>query len=85
MTTRRMRRFRLSRDTILFATGLLGIAYETLVAGADRPTLLVLFGAMVGLPAFLRSDEKAHDKAIDGEVENTAKPPTKPDPEGDAR
>jgi hypothetical protein len=51
------RRIRISRDTILFTVGMLGIAYETLVDKADRPTLLILFAAMVGLPAFLRADE----------------------------
>jgi hypothetical protein len=35
----------------------MGIAYETLRNGAERPTLLLLFAAMVGLPAFLRGDE----------------------------
>lgn len=48
---------RMARDTILFVVGLAGIAYVTLTNGGDRPTLLILFGAMVGLPAFLRSDE----------------------------
>jgi hypothetical protein len=48
---------RLSRDTILFVSGLAGIIYETLINGGDKPTLLILFGAMVGLPAFLRADE----------------------------
>jgi hypothetical protein len=53
---------RLPRDTILFFGGLSGIGYETLVGRAERPTLLILFGAMVGLPAFLRSDESKQDK-----------------------
>lgn len=57
MTTRR-RGLKLSRDGVLFGVGILGIIYETLVVGGDRPTLLVLFGAMVGLPAFLRTDER---------------------------
>lgn len=54
------RRFaiRLTRDGVLFAAGLLGILHETILATAERPTLLLLFGAMVGLPAFLRMDEK---------------------------
>lgn len=63
MSRRKARRLRVSRDTILFAAGLSGIAYETILEGGDRPTLLILFGAMVGLPAFLRTDEKARDKA----------------------
>lgn len=49
---------RISRDTVLFIAGLAGIAHEALTRGAERPTLLILFGAMVGLPAFLRQDEK---------------------------
>lgn len=52
------RRLRFSRDTILFLAGLAGVAYETLVTQAERPTLLLLFAGMMGLPAFLKSDEK---------------------------
>ncbi len=47
---------KLGRDTILFIAGLAGIANETLLQHAERPTLLILFGGMVGLPAFLRAD-----------------------------
>ncbi len=43
------------RDALLFFGGLMGVAYETLGEGAERPTLLLLFAAMMGLPAFLRS------------------------------
>jgi len=45
------------RDAMLFLGGLAGVAYETVVVQADRPTLLLLFAAMMGLPAFLRTDE----------------------------
>jgi hypothetical protein len=45
------------RDAILFAVGMSGIVFETVRFGAERPTLLILFGAMIGLPAFLRTDE----------------------------
>ncbi len=45
------------RDAMLFFGGLMGVAYETLGEGAERPTLLLLFAAMMGLPAFLRSGE----------------------------
>lgn len=41
------------RDTVLFVIGLLGVAHETLLAHAERPTLLLLFAAMIGLPAFI--------------------------------
>jgi hypothetical protein len=46
------------RDIILFFSGLIGVAYEALAQGAERPTLLLLYAAMMGLPAFLRQDEK---------------------------
>jgi len=54
--------FRLTRDGILFLAGLAGVGHETLVANADRPTLLLLFAAMIGLPAFLRHDETKNEK-----------------------
>lgn len=45
------------RDCALFLGGLAGVAFETLVTEGERPTLLILFAAMMGLPAFIRSDE----------------------------
>jgi hypothetical protein len=45
------------RDISLFVGGLLGILHETVLTSSERPSLLVLFGAMIGLPAFLRADE----------------------------
>ncbi len=56
------------RNTILFVFGLLGIGYETLAEGGERPTLLLLFAGMVGLPAFLKGDEKAQQKKGDTDV-----------------
>lgn len=58
---RKQRALHISRDTILFASGLAGIGYETIGNKAEKPTLLILFAAMVGLPAFLRTDEKHQD------------------------
>ena len=46
------------RDFLLFIGGFLGVAYETLVEQVDRPALLALFGGMMGLPVFLRRDER---------------------------
>lgn len=57
----RKRRLRLTRDGVIFVVGLLGIIHQTLVVHTDRPTLLLLFGAMIGLPAFLRLDDKKND------------------------
>lgn len=48
------------RDVVLFVAGLGGIGYEAL-SGLERPTLLLLYAAMVGLPAFLRADERNGD------------------------
>lgn len=49
---------RVTRNSILFVVGLAGVAHETLVNDSDRPTLLLLFAAMIGLPAFLTRDER---------------------------
>jgi len=43
---------------VIFVLGLAGIVHETLVSKIERPSLLVLFSVMVGLPAFLKADEK---------------------------
>lgn len=43
------------RSAVLFVGGLAGIAYQTLATGTERPTLLILYGAMMGLPLFLQS------------------------------
>ena len=58
----RQRRQRITRDLVLFVAGLAGIAWETLFEEVDRPALLALFGGMLGLPLYLRRDEKHHDK-----------------------
>ena len=52
---------RITRDTTLFIVGLLGVAHETLISDVDRPTLLLLFAAMIGLPAFLSTDSRRKD------------------------
>lgn len=48
------------RSTALLVGGLVGAAYVTVVDQTERPTLLILFGTMMGLPLFLRNDEKNH-------------------------
>lgn len=49
---------RVGRDTVLFVLGAAGFVHELLTAGVERPTLLLLCGAMMGLPVFLRADER---------------------------
>lgn len=56
-----MRRWRVSRtgalrDWLLLLGGLLGTAHETLVEHVDRPWLLGLLAAMMGLPYALKAD-----------------------------
>ena len=50
-------RWTVSRGTILFLAGLAGVVHETVLQDADRPTLLLLFAAMMGLPAFLSGQD----------------------------
>lgn len=52
-------RWPLIRDVVLFMVGIGGIIHETAIAETAEPSLLVLFGACVGLPAFLRKDESS--------------------------
>ena len=44
------------RDILLFVAGVAGLAHEVLLTNTERPTLLILFAAMMGLPAVLRQD-----------------------------
>lgn len=46
------------RSALLFLGGLAGVGYVTVIDQTERPTLLILFAAMMGLPLFLRADEK---------------------------
>lgn len=55
MMTRQRPIFPTLRTAVLFIGGLAGLAYETLATGTERPTLLILFGAMMGLPLFLQN------------------------------
>lgn len=47
------------RDGLLFLTGLALIVNEAVIRdGPERPTLLLLYAGMVGLPAVLRADDR---------------------------
>lgn len=63
------------RSGVLFAAGLTGAAYVTIVDQTERPTLLILFAAMMGLPLFLRTDEKHHPPAIPPPPDPPSPPP----------
>ncbi len=51
-------KWKVARDILLFFGGMVGVANEAFFQATTDPTLLILFGAMMGLPAFLRKDEK---------------------------
>ncbi len=50
-----------TRGSVLFLAGLAGVFHETVWQEADRPTLLLLFAAMMGLPAFLTNSGPGQD------------------------
>lgn len=47
-----------ARDIILFFAGLAGIGYETVISASPSETLVIAFMGMMGLPIFLRADER---------------------------
>lgn len=58
----KMRRIKNPRSLVLFIGGIAGITFETFYSLQYKQSpdsgLIVLFGAMVGLPAFLSQDVK---------------------------
>ena len=54
---------KITRDTILFTAGVLGAANEAIFRDSERPALLMLFAGMMGLPVFLRKDERSSTDA----------------------
>lgn len=52
-----MNRWPQIRDVGLFLGGIAGVVHETILSHGERPTLLILFAAMMGLPAFLRPQD----------------------------
>jgi len=49
---------KIGRDTILLLAGLGIVLHETVWSNIERPSLLVLAAGLIGLPAYLRKDEK---------------------------
>ena len=46
------------RDGLIFLGGLTLTIYEAVFRDAERPSLLVLYAAMMGLPAVLNADKR---------------------------
>lgn len=55
--------FRISRDVVLFVSGLSGMIHETVIAAEPRLVLIPAFLGMMGATAVLRLDEKRKDDA----------------------
>lgn len=49
---------KITRDVVLFTAGLALTINEGLLRDGDRPSLLVLYAGMMGLPAIFRFDEQ---------------------------
>ena len=50
------------RELALFAVAIGGVIYETVIVHVDRPYLLGLFGAMLGIPAVTQRDRELKRK-----------------------
>lgn len=73
------------RDPILFLAGLAGIGYETIIDKADKPTLIIAFVGMMGLPLFTKPDaEPPTPPSVDGGIPVEPKP-KRPKPGGARR
>lgn len=60
--------FTLTRDVVIFVVGLLGIAHETVIVETERPFLLALFAAMIGLTGFLRAEDERKKRDDGSEI-----------------
>lgn len=45
------------RDLVTFLLGAIGLVYEALTGGVEKPTLIIAFVGLMGLPLFIRGDE----------------------------
>ncbi|MEX5636543.1 hypothetical protein [Parafrankia sp. FMc2] len=72
------------RDWISFLAGLAGVAHETLAREVDRPALLLLFAALMGLPFALQADQAQREHAPEPPAPPAEPPPGPPDGPGDA-
>lgn len=53
---------RITREHVTFAIGATGLAWETLFEKGERPTLVMVFGALLGLPVWTKVDRAAAAK-----------------------
>jgi hypothetical protein len=53
--------------------GVIGIFEEAILQKGERPTLLIIFASMLGLPTFLSVDKKLKDEPATPSSETTVK------------
>lgn len=70
-----MMRWPFLRDLALFLGGMAGVVHETLLTKAERPTLLIMFAAMMGLPAFLQPGQHGKNEHVDSPKRRRKLPP----------
>ena len=71
---------RITRDGVLFVAGLLLLLNEALLRSDARPDLLIVFSAMMGLPVFLRQDERRKEDRPPPEQPSPSPPEALPPP-----
>lgn len=54
--------FKSMRDVFTAGLGAAGILHETVFAATERPTLLIIFAGLLGLPLVLREGDRPVDK-----------------------
>lgn len=60
--------FRSLRDVLTAGLGAAGIVHETVLAETERPTLLIVFAGLLGLPlVFRETDKGAKPPAVEGD------------------
>lgn len=59
----------LNRSTAMFALGATGFLHELILGGAERPFLLALSGALMGLPFVLAADQRFGERGRDVDQE----------------
>lgn len=52
----------LTRDNLTYLIGAAGLLWETVVEEGERPTLVLVFGALLGLPVWAAVDRAAQQK-----------------------
>lgn len=55
--------FKSMRDVLTATLGASGIIHETVLAQSERPTLLIIFAGLLGLPLVFKESDKGGDNS----------------------